>query len=250
MLGGYRLIPATGGYHDAVALRDSTTRGTRTRNGFLRRNSLSLVCFGLFAIFVVGLLFTGFRNNNADQSAHGQPELSLGEYATSGAFWEALTENWESEYLQIAAYVILTVFLIQKGSSESKDPEKKSEGVDREPAAADKRGNVPWPVRRGGLWLKLYENSLFLLFLFLFLLSLFLHALSGSREYSTEQEAHGEQRVSAVEYVQTSRFWFESFQNWQSEFLAVGSIVLFSVWLRQRGSPESKPVDAAHSETG
>jgi hypothetical protein len=250
MLGGYRLVPATDGYHAAVALRDSRTRGTRTKNGFLRSNSLSLVCFGLFAIFVVGLLFTGFRNNNAEQRAHDQPELSLGEYATSGAFWEALTENWESEYLQIAAYVILTVFLIQKGSSESKDPEKESEGVDRDPEAADKRGNVPWPVRRGGLWLKLYENSLFLLFLFLFLLSLFLHAVSGSREYSTEQEAHGDQRVSAVEYVQTSRFWFESFQNWQSEFLAVGSIVLFSVWLRQRGSPESKPVDAAHSETG
>ena len=232
-----------------MAATSKTAREKRTKSRFLRSNSLSLVCFGLFAIFVVGLLFTGFRNHNADQRAHNQPELSLGEYATSGAFWEALTENWESEYIQMAAYVILTVFLIQKGSSESKDPEKDSQDVDRDPERADKRGNVPWPVRRGGLWLRLYENSLFLLFLFLFLLSLLLHAVSGSREFSTEQEAHGEPRVSAVEYVQTSRFWFESFQNWQSEFLAVGSIVLFSVWFRQRGSPESKPVDAAHSET-
>jgi hypothetical protein len=238
----------TGGYYLAMARAGRSSR-TRSKKHFLRDNSLSLVCFGLAAIFIVGLLFTGFRNNNAEQRAHDQPERSLGEYATSGAFWEALTENWESEYLQMAAYVILTVFLVQRGSSESKNPEKESEDVDRHPERADRRARVPWPVRRGGLWLRLYENSLFLVFVFLFLLSLFLHALSGSREFSTEQEAHGEPRVSAVEYVQTSRFWFESFQNWQSEFLAVGSIVLFSVWLRQRGSPESKPVDAAHSET-
>jgi hypothetical protein len=229
------------------------TTGTKSREkrstGFVRANSLSLVCFALFAIFVVGLLFTGFRENSAERRTHDQPELTLGEYATSGAFWEALTENWESEYLQMAAYVVLTVFLIQKGSSESKDPEKRSQEVDRDPRDAGERRNVPWPVRRGGLWLRVYENSLFLVFLALFLASLALHAVTGSREFSSEQAAHGEPRVSTVEYVQTSRFWFESFQNWQSEFLAVGSIVLFSVWLRQRGSPESKPVDAPHSET-
>jgi succinate dehydrogenase hydrophobic anchor subunit len=238
----------TGGYYLAMARTDRSSR-TRSKKHFFRDNSLSLVCFGLFAIFVVGLLFTGFRNNNTERRAHNQPELSLGEYATSGAFWEALTENWESEYLQMGAYVILTVFLIQKGSSESKDPDKESQDLDRDPESTDKRANAPWPVRRGGLWLRLYENSLFLVFVFLFLLSLVLHAVSGSREFSTDQEAHGEPRVGAVEYVQTSRFWFESFQNWQSEFLAVGSIVLFSVWLRQRGSPESKSVDATHSET-
>jgi hypothetical protein len=227
----------------------TTGTTTRQKRSFFRANSLSLVCFALFAIFVVGLLFTGFREHNAEQETHQQPELTLGEYATSGAFWEALTENWESEYLQMAAYVVLTVFLIQKGSSESKDPEKASQDTDRDPREADKRGNVPWPVRRGGLWLRLYENSLFHVFLALFLVSLALHAVTGSREFGSEQAAHGEPRVSTVEYVQTSRFWFESFQNWQSEFLAVGSIVLFSVWLRQRGSPESKPVAAPHSET-
>jgi hypothetical protein len=108
---------------------------------------------------------------------------------------------------------------------------------------------VPWSVRRGGIWLRLYENSLFLVFLARFITSMVIHAFSGARAYSAEQQEHGEPRVSAVEYVQRSRFWFESFQNWQSEFLAVGSIVLFSVWLRQRGSPESKPVDAPHEET-
>jgi hypothetical protein len=226
----------------------SLKRGRRP-GGFLRNNSLALACFALFAIFVIGLFFTGFRENNAEQRTHKQPELSLGEYATSGAFWEALTENWESEYLQMAAYVVLTVFLVQKGSSESKRPGPRSEDFDRDPRKADTRGNVPWPVRRGGVVLKLYENSLFLVFLALFLTSLILHAVTGSRSFSSEQQAHGEQPVSAVEYVQTSQFWFESFQNWQSEFLAVGSLALFSVWLRQRGSPESKPVDAPHSET-
>ena len=218
-----------------------------SKDGFVRNNSLTLVCFALFAIFVVGQFFAGLRDYNADQKVHHQPELSIGEYATSGAFWEALSENWESEYLQMASYVILTVFLIQKGSSESKDPAKQHP-VDQDPAQADKRG-APWPVRRGGLWLRLYQNSLFLVFLALFLASFVTHAFSGARAFSAEQQEHGEPRVSAIEYVQRSRFWFESFQNWQSEFLAVGSIVLFSVWLRQRGSPESKPVHAPHSAT-
>jgi succinate dehydrogenase hydrophobic anchor subunit len=230
-----------------MVITDIGKRDRSSKKGFVRNNSLTLVCFALFAIFVVGQFFTGLRDYNADQKVHEQPELSLGEYATSGAFWEALSENWESEYLQMASYVILTVFLIQKGSAESKDPDKRH-AVDRDPAQADKRG-APWPVRRGGIWLRLYENSLFLVFLVLFLTSMIIHAFSGARAYSSEQQEHGEPRVSAVEYVQRSRFWFESFQNWQSEFLAVGSIVLFSVWLRQRGSPESKPVDAPHSAT-
>jgi hypothetical protein len=232
-----------------MVMADPATREKSSKKGFLRNNSLSLVCFALFAIFVTGQFFTGLRDHNAEQEAHKQPELSLGEYATSGAFWEALSENWESEYLQMASYVVLTAFLLQKGSAESKDPDRDAEEIDRQPERADTRPNAPWPVRRGGLWLRLYENSLFLVFLLLFITSMVIHAFSGAREYSSEQEAHGEQRVSAVEYVQRSRFWFESFQNWQSEFLAVGSIVLFSVWLRQRGSPESKPVDAPHTET-
>ena len=230
-----------------MALTENATRQKAPARGFVRINSLSLVCFALAAIFIVGLLFTGYRQHNADQKEHHQPELTLGEYATSGAFWEALTENWESEYLQMAAYVVLTVFLIQKGSSESKRPGARSEDFDRDPRQADLRKNVPWPVRRGGVWLRVYENSLFLIFLALFLASLALHAVTGAHAFSSEQQAHGEQPVSAVEYVQMSQFWYESFQNWQSEFLAVGSIVLFSVWLRQRGSPESKPVDAPHS---
>ena len=109
-----------------MSLTKAKARPSTTRRGFFRNNSLPLVCFALFAIFVVGVLFTGFREHNVEQKEHEQPELSLGEYATSGAFWEAIFENWESEFLQMASYVVLTVFLLQKGSAESKDPEHRA----------------------------------------------------------------------------------------------------------------------------
>jgi hypothetical protein len=147
-------------------------------------------------------------------------------------------------------YVILTALLYQKGSSESKNPDE-PEPVDKKPRAGQRKRNVPWPVRRGGLILKLYENSLSLAFLLFFLTSITLHAVSGAAEYNQEQRAHGEPAgLSAVQYAGTSRFWFESFQNWQSEFLAIASMVVLSIFLRQRGSPESKPVDSPDSETG
>jgi succinate dehydrogenase hydrophobic anchor subunit len=220
-----------------------------SKHGFWRANSLTLVCFGLFLVFAVAQSIAGHREFNSDQKTHDEPESTYGDYLTDGHFWEALTENWESEFLQMAAYVVLTVFLLQKGSAESKDPDK-HEAVDHDPRTTDKRGKVPWPVRRGGLWLRLYENSLFLAFVGLFLASIFFHAVSGARDYSSEQAEHDQPRVSALEYATRSRFWFESFQNWQSEFLAVGAIVVLSTVLRQRGSPESKPVAASHSDTG
>ena len=143
----------------------------------------------------------------------------------------------------------MTVYLFQRGSSESKDPDKEESG-DEDPRQARDRSDVPWPVRYGGPVLKLYEHSLALALLLLFLISFLLHAIGGAREYSQEQLAHGGQVVSTVEFLRTSEFWFQSFQNWQSEFLAVFSLVVLSIFLRQRGSPESKPVAAAHSETG
>jgi hypothetical protein len=147
-------------------------------------------------------------------------------------------------------YVILTAFLFQKGSSESKKLDE-TEPVDRDPRASRRKRDVPWPVRRGGFILKLYENSLSLAFLLFFFISITLHAIAGAAEYSQEQAAHGERAsFTALQYAGTSRFWFESLQNWQSEFLAIASMVLLSIFLRQRGSPESKPVDSPHHETG
>jgi hypothetical protein len=145
--------------------------------------------------------------------------------------------------------VLFTVFLYQRGSSESKKIGI-SEEVDRDPRLSRNKRDVPWPVRQGGWILTLYSNSLSLAFLALFLLSFAAHAFGGVRAFNDEALAHGEASISVVEYLQTSQFWFESFQNWQSEFLAILTMVLLSVFLRQRGSPESKPVDAPHGETG
>jgi hypothetical protein len=147
-------------------------------------------------------------------------------------------------------FVVLTACLFQKGSAESKDPDKE-EPVDRDPRKTRKKKNAPWPVRKGGWALTVYEYSLSLAFLLLFLMSFTLHAVSGAREYNESEREHGRyEQVTTLQYMGTPRFWFESLQNWQSEFLAVGAMVVFSIFLRQRGSPESKPVDTPHSETG
>jgi hypothetical protein len=159
-------------------------------------------------------------------------------------------ENWESEFLQMFLFVALTAFLYQKGSAESKKLHG-NEPVDRDPKQSRNKKNAPWPVRTGGIVLKVYEHSLSLVFLLLFIICFLLHAVGGARQYNQDQLDHGgAEQLSTLEYISTSRFWFESFQNWQSEFLAVGLMVVLSIWLRQRGSPESKPVGAPHAATG
>jgi hypothetical protein len=215
----------------------------------LRENGLSIVLLLLFLLFWLGQSATGHREHNSEQRDHLQPEVSYFTYLRSAHFWEATAENWESEFFQMFGYVILTAFLYQKGSSESKKLGE-SEPVDRDPRKS-KRRNAPWPVRRGGLVLKLYENSLSLAFLLFFLFSITMHAVAGAGVYNDEQAAHGQpEHLSLLQYAGTSRFWFESFQNWQSEFLSIAAMVLLSVFLRQRGSPESKPVDSPHDQTG
>ena len=214
-----------------------------------RDNGLSIVMFSLFLVFALGQSLAGQREYNQDQQEHGRPAAGYLAYLRTGHFVEAIFENWESEFLQMGAYVILTAFLYQRGSAESKDPDK-HEAVDDDPKMARDAPDAPGPVHRGGLALSLYNQSLSLAFLLLFLLSFALHALGGAREYSNEQLAHGGQPVTALQYLATSRFWFESFQNWQSEFLSVAAIVVLSIFLRQHGSAESKPVASPHSETG
>ena len=215
----------------------------------LRNNGLSITLFTLFLFSFAGQILTGHHQYNQEQQEHGQSAVGFAEYLQSGHFIEATFENWESEFLQMGAYIVLTVFLFQKGSSESKEPGK-LEHVDVVPAESEKRDDAPWPVRRGGWVLKLYENSLALAFLLLFLISFALHAAGGMSEYNEEQLQHGSQTLSLLQFVVSSRFWFQSFQNWQSEFFSIGAMVVLSIWLRQKGSPESKPVDSPHSETG
>lgn len=214
---------------------------------FLRNNGLSLVFLLLFLIAMAGQFWFGFREHNQERQMDGYAAISAVDYLSSGHFIQATFENWESEFLQMALFVVLTIFLQQRGSSESKDFAKE-EPVDRTPNP--KRKGAPWPVRKGGWWLRLYSHSLTLLLLLLFVLSFVLHFKGSFMDENEQLLLKGLPPETATDYLADPRFWFESFQNWQSEFLSVLAIVLASIWLRQKGSPQSKPVDAPHNETG
>jgi hypothetical protein len=216
---------------------------------FVRSNGLSLAAGLLFVLTLIGQAFTGQRVAAEEAAQHGAPILGFFGYVKSGAFMEALFENWESEFLQMGLFVILTKFLRQKGSSESKPLEEETE-VDEDPRTKRNDPNVPWPVRRGGIVLALYERSLFIALMLLFAASFVLHAVGGAREQNATASWHGEEHTTVLGYIATSRFWFESFQNWQSEFLSVAALVLLSIVLRERGSAQSKPVASPHAATG
>jgi hypothetical protein len=215
-----------------------------------RNNNLSFVLVVLFLLSLAGHAVSGWKAYNDEQRQHGEAEISFTAFLRSSEYGETIFENWESEFLQMGFYVILTVFLYQRGSSES----KKHDGTDKveeDPRQHRDDPDVPWPVKAGGWRLTLYKNSLSLAFLLLFLISFIGHAVTGARKYSEEQRQHGfTEPVTVLSYLETPQFWYESFQNWQSEFLAVLAIVVLSIWLRQWGSPESKPVHARHSDTG
>ena len=213
----------------------------------LYENSLLIVVTVMALSSMVGQTLTGWRVHNQERQELALPELSLGGYVTSGHWVEATFENWESEFLQMGLFVLLAVWLRQKGSTESKKLYGK-EDVDRD--GDPKREDAPWPVHRGGWILRLYRNSLAIAFFGLFFASLWLHAAGGARLESLERVAHGKEPIGTLAFMGTSQFWFESLQNWQSEFLGVGAIVVLSIFLRQQGSPQSKPVDEPHSETG
>jgi hypothetical protein len=216
---------------------------------FLRDHGLSLVLVGLFAVTLAGQALTGWIEHNVTERDHLRPGVSFAGYLGTGHFWEATGENWESGFLQMAAFVLLTTFLYQKGSAESKRPGVVEE-VDLDPRRYRTEPDVPGPVRRGGWQLRLYEHSLGLTFVALFLVSVGIHAIGGLHEYNSEQTEHGHPAVTLGTYLWSARFWFESFQNWQSEFLSLAAMVIATIFLRQRGSPESKPVHAPHGDTG
>jgi hypothetical protein len=216
---------------------------------WLRDRALTLVLMLMFVVSLAGQLMTGHFEDNATRAEHGEAPLNLAGYLATGHPWEALFENWESEFLQMAVFVLLTTVLIQKGSPESRRPGVK-ELVDVDPRDFAGDPEAPWPVRRGGWVLRLYEHSLGLAFVLLFLVSFVGHALGGYAVYASEQLSHQQPRPTLSDYLASSEFWFQSFQNWQSEFLAIASMVWLAVYLRQRWSPESKPVHAPHHETG
>jgi hypothetical protein len=214
----------------------------KQRHSFFKRNGLLLIFLSLMIATLTGQVYTGWHEHNQEREEKGLSLYLISEYVTSGHFIQSTFENWESEFLQMGLYVFLTIFLFQQGSAESKSLDEPEE-VDREPQA---HVNAPWPVKKGGLYLTIYKNSLSLVFLILFILSFFLHA-HGTKKTINEEEG---QALTLWQVFFENRFWFESLQNWQSEFLSVAAIVFFSIYLRQQGSPESKPVDSSHDETG
>jgi hypothetical protein len=213
----------------------------------LYNNSLSIVFLLLFAITLVGQVFFGIQEHNKEIIDQGGSPDSLSQYLTSGHFFQSTFENWESEFLQMGFFVWFTIFLRQKGSSESKSCDEPEE-VDREPSSL--RKGAPWPVKKGGIWLAIYKNSLTFALFFLFSISFVLHIYGSMKDENLKNSLEGKPLVDYAEYLTSSRLWFESLQNWQSEFLSVLTMVVLSIFLRQKGSPQSKPVDAADDETG
>jgi hypothetical protein len=216
---------------------------------FLRENGLSITLFGLFLICIAGQAVTGWRAQTEEFRSHGQPLIGFLDYLTSGHFLSATFENWESEFLQMAVYVLLTVFLFQKGSSESKKPDE-SNPEDEPPHARRGDGDAPWPVHRGGLILKLYSHSLSIALVSLFFLSFWLHLAGSTRRLNDDALQHGQPMQTMTETLGDAQFWYECFQNWQSEFLSIAVLIVLGIYLRERGSPESKPVAASHAVTG
>ncbi len=216
---------------------------------WLRDNGLTIALLGLFAASILGQWVAGWHVANQDAARHGQPLIGLAAYAVSPEFLSSVFENWESEFLQMSAYVVLTAMLVQRGSAESKDPDE-AELRDEDLASQANKPGAPSILRLGPVWRALYARSLGIALALLFIASFAIHWTQSARVAAQEALAHGESPTSTLGYLLDAQLWFESLQNWQSEFLSTAVLVVLSIFLRQRESPESKPVAAAHSETG
>lgn len=216
-----------------------------------RDNSLSLVFFAFFLAALVGQAFAGWHEYNNEAVTHGEQSIELSRYLVSSSFGNAVMENWQSEYLQFTLYILLTVWFVQRGSPESKEVDKRGTESDRDQRVGEHAGadSPAWARVRGArLWI--YSNSLVLVMVAIWLGSWFAQSVTGWSDYSADQLAHDEPRVAYLDYLGSASFWESTLQNWQSEFLAVGSMAVLAIYLRQRGSPESKPVGAPHPATG
>ena len=217
----------------------------------LRDNSLTLFFLAIFLASLVGQAFVGLASFNDGQIAHQGPPISFGTYLTSSVFLVDVMENWQSEYLQFTLFVLGTVWLVQRGSTESKPPGEEGGESDEEQKLGDHTtpDSPSWAVA-GGLRTRLYSNSLLLVMAAIFIGSWFAQLVTGRIQYNADQLDHQEAGLGLLQYAGSSDFWNRTLQNWQSEFLAVASMVMFSVWLRQRGSSQSKPVGEPHGSTG
>ena len=218
---------------------------------FLRENGLSLFFLATFVVTLLAQSFAGQHSFNAEQVEHGGPLVSWWEYVTSAGYWAAVMENWQSEFLQFTVFIGVTIWLVQKGSNESKRLEDVGTETDEQQKVGRhiKERSPRW-AKAGGLKKRLYENSLLITMTAIFLATWLAQSLNNWRVFNDEQREHAESTVSWGRYLLNPEFWEKTLQNWQSEFLAVGVMVVFTIYLRQRGSPESKPVGAPHDETG
>jgi Domain of unknown function (DUF6766) len=217
---------------------------------FVRENSLSLFFFGIFALSLVGMSFAGRNAYNAVQAEHGDARVSWWSYVTSTDFGGSVMENWQSEFLQFSLFILATIWLVQRGSNESKVLEdaglesKQHQEIGRAAAA-----NSPRWAKFDDWRTRIYENSLLLAMTAVFFATWFAQSLNNWREFNDEARQHGGHVVGWTGYLGNADFWERTLENWQSEFLAVGTMVVFTIYLRQRGSPESKPVGAPPDET-
>jgi len=217
---------------------------------FLHDNGLWLFFGGMFVLALVGQAVAGFADHNHQQIADGAAATTLGEYLVSSDFATDVAENWQSEYLQFFLFTLATIWLVQRGSPDSKKPGDEGVGSDEEQKVgqfADDQ-SPPW-ASIGGFRQTLYSNSLLLVMGAIFLLSWFAQSLAGTAVMNEENSDHGQPPITWAEYVVSPDFWNRTLQNWQSEFLAMGSIIALSIFLRQRGSSQSKPVGAPHHAT-
>jgi hypothetical protein len=218
---------------------------------FLRENSLGLFFGLLFLAALVGQAIAGHIAHNQEELAHGGEAISLGRYLASSSFGQAVMENWQSEYLQFLLFLMATIWLVQKGSPESKPlDEKGRESEEEQRIGEHAREDSPAAAKAGGWRAALYGNSMLFLMAFIFLGSWLAQSFTGWTVYNQDQADHHQQTISWLSYIGNADFWEATLQNWQSEFLAVGSFAVFAIYLRQRGSPESKPVGASHEATG
>jgi hypothetical protein len=218
---------------------------------WLRSNSLSVVFLVLFLAALFGQSLAGQRSFNAEQVQHGGEPISYSRYLVSSHFGSAVLENWQSEYLQFSLFILATVWLVQRGSNESKKPDEAGRESDQKQLIGPHAQRNSPPLAKAGGWGRwVYENSLIIVMAMIFVAAWFGQSVTAWNEYNSEQAEHGDPSVSWLGYLDRADFWEKTLQNWQSEFLAVGTLAVFTIYLRQRGSPESKPVGAPHDQTG
>jgi hypothetical protein len=218
---------------------------------FVRENSLGLVFGGLFLLALGGQAIAGHADFNQQQLSDGLQPVSLGRYLTSASFAVDVAENWQSEYLQFFLFIVLTVWLLQKGSPESKSLDRAGIESDQDQLVGEHaREESPAWARTAGWRRQLLSNSLGIVMGGIFLLSWLAQSIAGVAAFNERQLSQLQDPVSWPEYLAGPDFWNRTLQNWQSELLAVFSMAVLAIYLRQRGSPESKPVGAAHTSTG